>query len=265
MPSAHDACNSTIQKIAQVEAVLANSANATISTPRVFRTPASQRYLSLVGTIVLGLTTLIFVGFSSLILLKQLWLLGVFMLAVTVFMGALTGYVYKDLNGRWGLRVALLEEGVQLDLPTARSLIHRPKAEHLTVPYSDVEAIETRYEAFRSFGMAMVQCPYVLKRKSGDRVFLFEDRALATGLAPPMYGPIAEAIATRANAPIVPLGMVEGKGGVLAVWRTDAPDWSAPSLPAEQQWRLWRHAAATGSFAGLAVTAIFILEAVLKL
>jgi hypothetical protein len=43
--------------------------------------------------------------------------------------------------------------------------------------------------------------------------------------------------------------MVEGRGGVLAVWGTHAPDWSAPSLPLAQQLRLWRHAATTGTAA----------------
>jgi hypothetical protein len=49
---------------------------------------------------------------------------------------------------------------------------------------------------------------------------------------------------------------VEGKGGLLGVWGTHAPDWAAPPLPRQQAMRLWRHAASTGS---LAVSFTFIV------
>ena len=104
-------------------------------------------------------------------------------------------------------------------------------------------------EAYRSLGMAMVQRAYVLSRKQGDKIFLFEDRALGTPIETPMVTQIAEAIVARAHVPLHDLGMVEGCGGLLAVWGTHAPDWAAPSLPLAQQLRLWRHAAATGTFA----------------
>lgn len=240
------------------------ASNSNNSANRVFGTPRWQRYLSLFGVVFLGATTLFLAVFAALVLLKKIWLLGLFMLAVAAFVGALTGYVLKDLRGRWGLRIELLDDAAKLDLPAARSLVHRPKAQHLTVPYRDIEAVESRLEAFRTLGMAMMQCPYVLKLKSGGTIFLFEDRALATDLSQPIYAPIAEAIAKRANIPLRRLGMVEGDGGVLAVWGTGAPDWSAPPLPAEQQMRLWRHAAATGSFAALVVVAAFVLGAVFK-
>jgi len=136
-----------------------------------------------------------------------------------------------------------------LDLPGGRSLIHRPRAQQLTIPYADIDAVETRLEAYRSLGMAMMERAYVLSRKQGDKIFLFEDRALGTPIETPMVTQIAEAIVARAHVPLHDLGMVEGRGGLLAVWGTHAPDWAAPSLPLAQQLRLWRHAAATGTFA----------------
>jgi hypothetical protein len=53
--------------------------------------------------------------------------------------------------------------------------------------------------------------------------------------------------------------MVEGRGGLLAVWGAHAPDWAAPSLPLAQQLRIWRHAAATGT---LAIAIIIIALAI---
>jgi hypothetical protein len=95
----------------------------------------------------------------------------------------------------------------------------------------------------------MMQRAYVLSRKQGDKIFLFEDRALGTPIETSMVAQIAAAIVARAHVPLRDLGMVEGRGGVLAVWGTHAPDWAASSLPLAQQLRLWRHAAATGAFA----------------
>lgn len=231
----------------------------------VFRTPAGYRYFSLLCFIILAAVSALFAAFAVLILAKHHWGLGILIGIVSVFMAALAGYVLKDLRGRWGLRVELLDDRMLLDLPSGRSLIHRPPTQHLTVAYDDVGAVESRLEAFRSLGMAMIQCPYVLKRKNGDRVFLFEDRALATGFSTPMYTLIANAICERAKVPLVKLGMIEGTGGVLAVWGTGTPDWAAPALPMKQQLRLWRHAAATGSFAGFAIIIAFMIEALFRL
>jgi hypothetical protein len=64
-----------------------------------------------------------------------------------------------------------------------------------------------------------------------------------------MVARIADATVARAHVPLRDLGMVEGRGGLLAVWGAHAPDWAAPSLPLAQQLRIWRHAATTGTLA----------------
>ena len=107
--------------------------------------------------------------------------------------------------------------------------------------------------------MEIMQRAYVLSRKHGDPIFLFEDRALGTPLETPMVARIAAAIVERAHVPLRDLGMVEGRGGVLAVWGTHAPHWAAPSLPLAQQLRIWRHVATTGT---LAVAILIIALAV---
>jgi len=227
--------------------------------PTIFRTPAWARYFSLIATIILGGITAVMLAFAIFLLFKQGGWLGAFVAAVAIFMAGLTGYVLRDLRGKWGLRVELLADRMVLDLPGGRSLIHRPAAQHLTIPYADVDAVETRLEAYRTLGMAMMQRAYVLSRKQGDKIFLFEDRALATPIETPMVARIADEIVARAHVPLRDLGMVEGRGGVLAVWGTHAPDWAAPSLPLAQQLRLWRHAAATGT---LAIAVIIIALAI---
>ncbi len=224
---------------------------------RVFRLPLAQRLLALFGVIFLAVITGIMIGFAALAFTMQ-WALGLFMMACAGCIGALTGYVWRDLGGKWGLRLVLDTDAVTLDLPAGRSLIHRPPAQHLTIPYVDIEAIEARFEAYGTLGMEMMQRAYVLHRKSGELIFLFEERALATRMESSMFADIVADLAARAGVPLRELGTVEGKGGLLGVWGTHAPDWAAPALPRDRAMRLWRHAASTGSLA-IAITILMIL------
>ena len=236
----------------------ADPANA---RPAIFRTPAQARYLSLIGTLILGGVSASLLGVAVLFLFEQASWTGWIVAAVASFVAGLTGYVLRDLRGKWGLRVELLPDRMVLDLPAGRSLIHRPVAQHLTIPYTDVDAVETRLEAYPSLGMEMMQRAYVLSGKQGDRIFLFEDRALGSPLENPTYSKIAVAITERARVPLRDLGMVEGRGGLLAAWGTSAPDWAAPSLPLAQQLRIWRHVATTGTLA----VSIVIIAVVVRL
>ena len=229
--------------------------------PAVFRPPARMRYFSLVATLFLAAVSALMICFSIVLLFERSWGLGALLAAVGIFMAALDGYVLRDLLGRWGLSVTFLGDRMVLDLPAGRSLIHQPVAQHVTIPYSDIEAVETRLEAFPSLGMESMQRPYVLSLKGGNRIFLFEDRALGTPLETPMYGPIAAAIVQRADVPLRDLGMVEGGGGFLSVWGAHAPDWAAPSLPLALQMRIWRHVVATGSLAMALVVLALLLDA----
>jgi hypothetical protein len=224
---------------------------------RVFRPPLAARLLALFGVIALAVVTCIMIAFAALAFATQ-WAFGLFMTACAGFIGALAGYVWRDLAGKWGLRIVLDADAVTLDLPAGRSLIHRPPAEHLTIPYSDIDAVDARFEAYGSLGMAMMQRAYVLHRKSGGLVFLFEDRAQATTMQTSLFADIVADLMARAGVPLRELGTVEGKGGLLGVWGTSAPDWAAPALPRERAARLWRHAASTGSLA-VALTILVII------
>jgi uncharacterized membrane protein YeaQ/YmgE (transglycosylase-associated protein family) len=215
---------------------------------RVFRLPRGPRLLSLFGVIILAMVTGIMAALAVLAFTLN-WALGLFMTALAGFIGALVGYVWRDLRGKWNLRVVLDTDTVTLDLPTGRSLIHRPPAQHLTIAYTDIAAIDARYEAYGSLGMENMQRAYALHRKSGELIFLFEDRALATGMASSFFTDLVADLAARAHVAVHDIGTVEGKGGFLSVWGTHAPDWAAPGLPRAQAMRLWRHAATTGSLA----------------
>jgi hypothetical protein len=223
-------------------------------TPRVFRVPLAVRLGSLLGAAIVAAVAMFLIAFALLILLRFSWALGLLTFALAALMAGLALYVLRDLAGKWGLRIALESDGVRLDLPSGRSLIHRPPAQHVTVPYADVAALETRLEAYGTLRMEMIQRAYVLRRKSGELIFLFEERALATGFASAMFGGIVADIAARAGVAVTDLGMAEGRGGLLGVWGAHAPDWAAPALSPERQRSLWGRAAMTGALAASAAS-----------
>jgi hypothetical protein len=171
-------------------------------------------------------------------------------------MASLVRYIVRDLNGKLRLRIVLDADAATLALPAGRSLIHRPPAQHITVRYADIQAIETRLEAYGSWHMEIMQRAYVLHRKSGELIFLFEERALATAMASSLFGDIAADLAQRAGVPLKDLGMAEGRGGLLCVWGAHAPDWAAPALSPTRQRQLWARASVTGAAAAVAVSTV---------
>jgi hypothetical protein len=236
------------------------------ATLREFRLPRLPGLLSLFAALFTGLVSAVLVAFAIWGSAQQ-WELGLFVTAVACFCIGLTAHAWRDFRGKWGLRVILDRDTVALDLPATRSLIHRLPALRLTIPYSDIAAIETRLEGYCSLGMAQMQRAYALRRKTGDLIFLFEDRALATSLATSLFAEIATELAACAGVPLSDLGMVEGSGGFLGVWGTRAQDWAVSSLPLERRSRLRRQAANTGLL-GAAIIAIislgFVLRALLR-
>jgi len=226
-----------------------------------FRIPLGMRLFSLfVVAVVAAASAGLTIVAAFLLATRQATTVAFVVAACGIFLAALAGYVARDLRGKLGLRVVLAPDALVLDLPGGRSLIHRPPPQRLTIAYADIAAIETRLEAYRTLAMAMMQRAYVLRRKSGELIFLFEERALATVYASAFFSKLVTDITARANVPLRDLGMVEGNGGVLGVWGTHAPDWAAPTLPLALQARLWRHAALTGTLSIVVIILALIVR-----
>jgi len=232
---------------------------------RTFRLPLSARLLSLVGTAVIGTMSLLMSGFLVAVLLVDQWAAAVAVAVAAAIMVVLTRYVARDLQGKWSLRVVLGADSVTFVLPKNRSLIHRTSRQDVTVPYSEIAAIETRLEAYPSFGMVNLQRPYVLRRRNGDSILLFEERAIATGMASSYFANLVGELAARAKIQVRDLGMSVGSGGVLGVLHTRQADWSAPALPLARQNTLARRAADTGALAFLLISLAFMVRWALAL
>jgi hypothetical protein len=214
----------------------------------VFRTPRGPAIVSLAALLLCGGVSIFLTLVAVFALIKRQWGLAAVVAAVACFVAGLCGYVARDLRGKWSLRVVLEPHALVLDLPAGRSLIHRPPPYRREMPYADIAAVETRLEGYRTLGMAMMQRAYVLHRKDGELIFLFEDRAIGAPLFESALFPrLAAEIARRAGVPLRDLGMAEGDGGFLGVWGTHAPDWAAPALPADLQRRMWRAVVITGA------------------
>ena len=223
------------------------AAIGTIAPARhVFRIPLGPRLLSLFGVVVLAAVSG-FLAVFAILLVRADWRVSLVLAAAACLMAALTDYVWRDFTGKWRLHVVLGADAVTLELPAGRSLIHRPPPQHMAIPYADIAAVESRLEGYRSFGMENMQRAYVLRRKDNELIFLFEDRALGTAMESSLFGGIAAELAAHAGGKIHDIGMVAGKGGVLGMWGTHAPDWAAPPLSAAERLAHWRRAAMTGS------------------
>lgn len=219
---------------------------AATSARRDFRIPLGPRLLSLFGVVVLaGVSGLLAV--FAILLVRADWRVSLVVAAAACLLAALTDYVWRDFAGKWRLHIMLDTDAVTLDLPAGRSLIHRPPLQHLTVPYADIAAVESRLEGYRSFGMESMQRAYVLRRKDNELIFLFEDRAVGTAMESSLFSGIAAELAARAGGTVHDIGMVAGQGGVLGVWGAHAPDWAAPPLSAAERLAHARRAAVTGS------------------
>lgn len=244
----------------------AGSPAATDQAPmHAFRMPLGTRLLSLFGTIFIGAASLGIVAVAVVTLLAQQWIVGAGIALAAALMVELTRYVFRDLAGKWGLRLVFGPDAVELGLPANRSLIHRPPRQRLSVRYRDIAAIETRLEAYSSLGMANMQRAYVLRLKSGERIYLFEERALGTNLQSRYFARPVEEIAARAHVPVEDLGMAKGDNGVLGVWGAKPADWTSPAVSPGEQRRMWSVAARTGKIAFLLVMLALVARGVAAL
>lgn len=217
--------------------------------PIILRAPAQMRYISLVAVAMIGALGLGGLGGTVLLLGAGYVKMGLLLAAVTAVFVLLFGYVLRDVRGKWGWRITIKADALDLDLPSGRSLVDRPEAIHVKLGFDEIDAIETRLEAYRSFGMANMQRSYALRLKTGKLIMLGEDRALGTGMASTFLADAIQLISRAGGLAIRNLGMVEGRGGFFTVLFASPPKWETPSLTARQQSALWKVAKSTGMWA----------------
>jgi hypothetical protein len=193
-------------------------------------------------------------------------LMGLLALALSSsFVIALTHYLARDVIGKWRGHIALTSAHLELDLAAHRSLIHEPPRLQAAVPYAHITCVETRLEGYRSFGLAMIQRSYRLRRRFGEPILLFEQRALGTNIQTASLDALAREIATSAKAPIDDLGMVEGKAGIFAMLGAQEVPWSTPSLPASSQRAIWNRAISTGALPSCIFIAAIVIKSIIAM
>lgn len=212
----------------------------------------------LIGTMAAGFAIL-----GTALVFSGSWPMGLGILILSAWTMVLTNYVWRDCRAKRGWQIEIEPGELHLDLPAGRSLMEAGRRERRFLEVSDVAAIETRLEAFRSFGMVNMQRNYGLRLKSGELIVLGEDRGLGTALDNESVGRMIETIAVKTGLPLRDLGMIEGNGGFLGVLFTSVPRWDVASLPANRQAALWRRAALTGGAAGTILLTGLLLSAVL--
>jgi hypothetical protein len=217
--------------------------------PTTIRQPRAAWLGGLFTAVLLGLLCAFMLGGAVLAMTGGNFAVGAVLAAVAGVMGVLFRYVLRDARAKRNWRITVGTDTLELELPRGRSLVHRLDPVRAKIRFDEIEAVETRLEAYRSFAMANMQRSYALRLKAGDTIILGEDRALGTALASDFFAGAVDRIVGQGKLPTRDLGMAEGKGGILSVLFTRPPPWDAPALGAEQQSALWRRAVLTGQLA----------------
>ncbi len=216
--------------------------------PIIIKQPTAGRLAGIFATFLIGALA-VFLLFASIILILKGELLSILISICAVIMLVLFRYVLRDTRGKSGWRITISADALDLDLPRGRSLIHRLEPVHARLLLDDIEMVETRLEAYPSFGAVAVHRSYALKLKKGELIILGEDRAQNTGYASSKLAEAIDKIVRHGKFGAHQLGMVEGRGGIFMVLFASAPPWDTPSLSVERQEVLWRAAGITGSLA----------------
>ncbi|MEZ5969061.1 MAG: hypothetical protein R3C00_08415 [Hyphomonas sp.] len=174
----------------------------------------------------------------------------------------LARYVWRDASARHGWRVGIGYDTIALDLPANRFLMTHAERVREHIPYSSIESIETRTEAWNSLGMTNMQRAYALRLRSGRLVRLGEDRALGTSLADQTVGGMVDKLILRSGLRLRDLGMVEAHARLLGIVHTSMPPWDSPGISKDSTAKAWQRVEFTGTLAGL-VTALAIVALVL--
>jgi hypothetical protein len=241
-------------------AVRAPAAAIEIEKPLVLRQLAAG-WISAFVTVLIGALSLLLFGLASVVLAAEEFSIGVFLpvAAVAGVAVVLFFYVLRDARGKLGWRIGIGADALDLDLPASRSLTHRLKAVHARLRLDEIESVQTRLEAYRSFGMANMNRSYALRLHAGDVIVLGEDRAMGTQMASNFFKGVAESIVEHGKMELRDLGMAEGKGGVLSVLFTSPPHWDAPNLDAKKQEALWNRVTLTGALALIAPIVVLLV------
>lgn len=238
---------------------------AKTETPIVLRQLAAG-WISMFATIVIGTVCIFLLGAAGVVLADEQFSVGMFLVvaATAAVVVVLFFYVLRDARGKLGWRISIGSDALDLDLPASRSLTRRLKSVHARLRFDEIESVQTRLEAYRSFGMANMNRSYALKLNGGDVIVLGEDRALGTQLASNFFQRVTERIVEHGKIKTRDLGMAEGNGGILSVLFTSPPPWDAPSLEVKKQEALWNRVTLT---AGLALIApvVILLVAIARL
>lgn len=218
-----------------------------------FRAPLGQRLtLVICSGLIILLATMIAWGASVSpggIWVNLVWLT---VLAGCIALGLL---ILSEAAAAVRLRITLDVTDLHLELPPRRGHVQLPAVSEL-IPLARIRGVETRQEVFSQFGIVALQRAYRLLLKDGTAVELGADRQFKQ----PLFGQAAAAIAQRVGTGIRERGMVQGKPGVLAAWKTSVPDWSSPSLPDTLAGELIARSARTFGILAASVTLLSIMR-----
>ncbi|MBK6286873.1 MAG: hypothetical protein KA739_05575 [Pseudomonadales bacterium] len=225
------------------------------------RMPAARVFFCVFATTLIGVICLGMLAGTTLALINGEVVLGIVGYMCAAVMVILFLYVLRDMRSVWGWQVHLEDDKLDLRLPAGRSLSHHVDRYCGRIPAIQMESIETRLESYGRFLASNMHRSYALRLRSGDAIFLGEDRALGTAYEMSTLGSHVSEIMRHYDLPLHDLGMAEGKAGILQVLFSSPPAQDAPNLDDRSQSKLWRRAVTTGRLS--LIMTILVLIAVI--
>ncbi|HRK68498.1 MAG TPA: hypothetical protein PKY73_13170, partial [Hyphomonas sp.] len=126
---------------------------------------------------------IMFAAFAAALCSGGFWGTSLGFIGATALTLLLARVMVREFFFRQRWRVRLDAEAAWLDLPASRLLFGNEPALSGPLPYSEIDALEWREEAVRSFGMAAVNRVYAVRLKSGGAILLGEDRPMRSASA----------------------------------------------------------------------------------
>ena len=219
------------------------------------RHPSSSWVRGYAASAGLALVSLILAALGLALAVSGDWHAGLCYAALAAWLYVITDRIWRIAAGRRGWKAGIGYDTLVLDLPAGRSVMAEGERVRMQIPFSEIDAVETRTESWDSFGMAHLQRAYAIRLKSGRLIRLGEDRAHGASLADQTVGGMVDRLLLRSGLRLRERPAAEIRNGLFGLSFVSTPPWpqpggtGQPSLP-HISW----HSLVTG-FAGLVTAA----------
>lgn len=192
------------------------------------RHPSSSWVRGYAASAGLALISLVLATLGLALVISGDWHAGLCYAAIASWLYVLTDRIWRIAAGRRGWKAGIGYDTLMLDLPAGRSVMAEGERVRALLPFSEIDAIETRTESWNSFGVAHLQRAYAIRLKSGQLIRLGEDRALGASLADQTVGGMVDRLILRSGLRLRERPIAAIRNGLFGLSFVSTPPWPQP-------------------------------------